>query len=37
MFHQAVVPGAEDIFTDESDTLALLRDPVIRTGLLGTC
>ncbi|MGI5135702.1 HNH endonuclease [Streptomyces sp. CA-106110] len=37
MFHQALVPGAEDIFADESETLALLRDPVIRTGLLGTC
>lgn len=36
MFHQAVAPGAEDIFTDESETLALLRDPVIRTALLRT-
>lgn len=34
MFHQAVTPGAEDIFTDESETLALLRDPLIRTALL---
>ncbi|WP_251982596.1 HNH endonuclease [Streptomyces violaceusniger] len=36
MFHQAVAPGAEDIFTDESQTLALLRDPVIRAALLST-
>ncbi|MEU7336131.1 MULTISPECIES: HNH endonuclease [unclassified Streptomyces] len=37
MFHQALVPGAEDIFADEPETLTLLRDQVIRTGLLGTC
>lgn len=36
MFHQAVAPGAQDIFPDESETLALLRDPVIRTALLLT-
>ena len=35
MFHQAATPGAEDIFTDQSETLALLRDPVIRTAMLG--
>lgn len=37
MFHQALTPGAEDIFEDEPETLTLLRDQVIRTGLLGTC
>ncbi|TKA12048.1 HNH endonuclease [Actinacidiphila oryziradicis] len=36
MFHQAVTPGAEDVFADESETLALLRDPVIRAALLRT-
>ncbi len=36
MFHQAVAPGAEDIFTDDSETLTLLRDPSIRTALLHT-
>lgn len=36
VFGQAVAPGAEDIFADDGETLALLRDPVIRTALLGT-
>ncbi|MCC9738672.1 HNH endonuclease [Streptomyces sp. MNU89] len=36
MFHQAAAQGAQDIFADEPGTLALLRDPVIRTGLLRT-
>ncbi len=34
MFHQALAPGAEDIFVDESEVLALLRDPEVRTVLL---
>ena len=34
MFHQAVAPGAEDIFADDHETLALLCDPVIRAALL---
>ncbi|MEU6539827.1 HNH endonuclease [Streptomyces sp. NPDC047000] len=34
MFHQAVAPGAEVIFADDHETLALLRDPLIRTALL---
>ncbi|MFC1436954.1 HNH endonuclease [Streptacidiphilus sp. N1-10] len=34
MFHQAVTPGAEDVFADAPDTLALLRDPATRSALL---
>lgn len=34
MFHQAVAPGAEDIFADDPDTLALLRAPETRAALL---
>ncbi|MGC0419555.1 HNH endonuclease [Embleya sp. AB8] len=34
MFHQAAAPGAEDIFADQTETLTLLRDPVIRGALL---
>jgi hypothetical protein len=34
MFHQAVAPGAEDIFADAPETLALLRKPAIRAALL---
>lgn len=34
MFHQALTPGAEDIFVDESEALTLLRDPDVRTALL---
>lgn len=36
MFHHAVTPGAEDVFADEPETLALLRDPAVRTALLPT-
>lgn len=34
MFHQALTPGAEDIFADEAEALALLRDLEVRTALL---
>ncbi|WAX80858.1 hypothetical protein [Streptomyces sp. KMM 9044] len=34
MFHQALAPGAEDVFADESEALALLRDLEVRTALL---
>lgn len=34
MFHQAVAPGAEDIFATELGTLELLRNPDVRVGLL---
>ncbi|WP_345963834.1 HNH endonuclease [Streptomyces sp. BRB040] len=34
MFHQALSPGAEDIFAGQAETLALLRDPDVRVALL---
>jgi len=34
MFHQAVAPGADDIFADDAGTLELLRNPEVRAGLL---
>lgn len=34
MFHQAVAPGAEVVFADEPEVLAILRNPVVRTSLL---
>ncbi|MFC8841823.1 HNH endonuclease [Streptomyces griseoincarnatus] len=34
MFHQAIAPGAEDIFVDQSEALALLCDAQVRAALL---
>jgi hypothetical protein len=34
MFHQAVTPGAEDVFADDPDILVLLHDPATRAALL---
>ncbi|MFI9106654.1 HNH endonuclease [Streptomyces fildesensis] len=34
MFHQAVAPGARDIFAGDPGTLKLLRNPEVRVGLL---
>lgn len=35
MFHQAVHPAAELLFSGEDEVLDLLRDPVLRAGFLG--
>ncbi|MEU3171089.1 HNH endonuclease [Streptomyces sp. NPDC007000] len=34
MFHQALAPGAKDIFMDDSEALTLLRDHAVRAALL---
>ncbi|CAL9593429.1 hypothetical protein SUDANB145_05272 [Streptomyces sp. enrichment culture] len=36
MSHQAVAPGAKDVFADGPGTLSLLADERVRAGLLGT-
>lgn len=34
MFHQAMAPGAEDVFADDPGVLRLLTDERVRAGLL---